>query len=155
MFSFSLFPYSHKVFPQEVKMMFVAKLLRTLGVEFNTFFLPIFLYQIGAKLMLFPKTEFQNGLILIGLFYLIERIGVGLSSIWVGKLTSKLGFQKAIAISQVLFVVMLTLFALVKTYPWLLLIILLIEFVRLPLFWCSYYALFSGVAQYKHMGESV
>lgn len=155
MFSTSVFHHNHRMFPKELKTLFVARLLRSIGLHFDTFFMPLFLYQLGVKFQPFEITPFQNGMILLGMYFIFERISIFFLTLPVSKIIVKLGMRNSMIASQLLYCVVLGLYLLVQQNPIYLLLVVVIEGVRLPLFWCSYYSLFSSNAYYKRMGESV
>lgn len=136
-------------------MLFAAQLMRAVGTELSVFFLPLFFFQAGQKMQIFAGSPFQNGVIFVALYYLIERLGVFSTSIPVGKFIAKFGLKNTMVFSQILYVITCVLYVVAEKNPIYFLPILLIEAFRIPLFWCSYYTLFSMNAIYRHMGESV
>ncbi|MEO8581532.1 MAG: MFS transporter [Patescibacteria group bacterium] len=155
MFSTQIFHHNHRIFPKDLKNLFVAKLFRSIGLQFSTFFMPLFLYQLGVKFHPFDISPFQNGMILLGMYFIFERISVFFFTIPTSKIIAKIGIRNSLIMSQVLYVIILALYVLAQHRPVYFLLILIIEGIRIPLFWCSYYSLFSSNALYKRMGESV
>jgi MFS family permease len=155
MFSVPFFHHSHRIFPKNLKMLFLSKLFRSVGVQFHTFFMPLFLYEIGSKFQVFDISPFQNGMILLGMYYLFERIVVFFVTLPVSQFSARVGLRNSMVISQFLYMIVLALYVLSERNPAFLLLVILMDGIKLPLFWCSYYSLFSTQAFYKRMGESV
>lgn len=155
MFSAKIFHYNHRMFPKDLKTLFIAKLFRSIGVQFDTFFMPLFLYQLGVKFQPFDITPFQNGMILLGMYFIFERLSVFFLTIPTSKFIVKFGVRNSMIVSQFLYAAILGLYILTQQHPVYLLLVLIIEGIRLPLFWCSYYSLFSKNAFFNRMGESV
>lgn len=153
--AYSSFLHPHHVFPQNLKVLFVVKLLRSIGMQFDTFFLPYFLYQLGGKFQFFPLSEFQNGMIIVGSYFLFFRVVVLLSSLGTSRFIRNFGVRNSMILSQALYLVLLVQLVFVQNNPILFVPILIIEGIRIPLFWIPYFGLFSSEAYYKRMGESV
>lgn len=155
MLSSQIFHLNHRMFPKDLKSLFIAKLFRSIGLQFDTFFMPLFLYQLGVKFQPFDITPFQNGMILLGMYFLFERLSVFFLTVPTSKFIVKFGIRNSMIVSQFLYAAVLGLYIFTQNHPVFLLLVLIIEGVRLPLFWCSYFSLFSANAFYNRMGESV
>lgn len=149
------FQHSHHIFPKGLKVLFISRLLRAIGLQFDSFFMPLFLYQLGAKFQPFPITAFQNGMILLGMYFIFERVSVLFLSLPVSRIINKIGIRNSMILSQFLYVFVLVLYIYAQQHIGLFILILILEGIRLPLYWTSYYTLFSANAIYSKMGQSV
>lgn len=152
------FFHSPKVFPRKLQVLFVAKLLHASGNVLTTFFLAIFLFSIGEQVhfpILGDLSVFQRGMLVLGGYYLLERIVVILTNKRVSRLIVRIGFRNGMIAGQVLNLMYLLCLQFVQEHPWILLISLVIEGIKIPLFWNSYHSLFAKNAVFKNMGKSV
>src|SRR5689334_5962320 len=81
-----------------VRALYLNNLLRGLAGSMVTIFYPAYIYLWG-----FEKGGFVLGIKVLALSLIVERLGVLLLAMPVGKLICKIGFKAAIVISSVLF----------------------------------------------------
>ena len=154
----SIFHHSHRVFPREFKTLFVAKLLHASGLQLSLLFLPLFLFQVGSAGNYFDAwglSAFQQGMMFVGGYFLLERIWVLIWCVPASQIISIIGVRNGMIVGQILNIVTLIFFSFAQKTPELLFFTALIEGLKICFFWSSYFSLFSTTAVYKNMGTSV
>lgn len=152
------FHLNHQIFPSSLKVLFVAKIFHAIGMNLAIFFLPLYLYSVGRELPFLATlslTPFQMGMLFMGGFFFIQRLLILFTSIPISVLISKIGVRNGLIFGQLLNVIILGLFSMAGDRPELFALILLLEAIKIPLFWTSYFSLFSTFAIYEKMGMSV
>ncbi|MDH5533162.1 MAG: MFS transporter [Candidatus Pacebacteria bacterium] len=140
-------------------MLYGIRVLRELTNNLVFFFLPLFLFQTGPKLAFFSQfdlSDFQKGMILVGMHYVLYRLAMGLSVLPVGKLIVRvIGFKNAFIISRLLAVLV---FLLLKestlVYP-LVFLAALVDGIEGSFFWPNFYSIFGSNAKEKRVGEDL
>lgn len=152
------FFHSHQVFPRKLQVLFVAKLLHASGNVLTTFFLAIFLFKIGEQVsfpLISTLSTFQKGMIVLGGFFFLERLVMLFTNKPMSKLIVSIGYRNGMIVGQLFNLVYLLTLQFVESYPLVLFVSLVIEAIKIPIFWNSYYSLFAKNAVYKNMGKSV
>jgi len=142
-----------------LRMLYGIRVLRELTNNLVFFFLPLFLFQTGPKLAFFSQfdlSDFQKGMILVGMHYVLYRLAMGLSVLPVGKLIVRvIGFKNAFIISRLLAVLV---FLLLKestlVYP-LVFLAALVDGIEGSFFWPNFYSIFGSNAKEKRVGEDL
>ena len=153
-----IFQLNHQVFSAKFKSLFIAKVFHAIGVQLTLFFLPLFLYQVGSETRLFanlPLSAFQAGVLMMGGYFLIQRITVFFVSIPASRLISAIGSREGMIIGQIINVFVLSIFVIAKQNPEILFFVAILEGVKIAIFWNSYFTLLSDSAVFSKMGESV
>lgn len=156
--SLQFFFLSHKAFDPQLKWLFVAKLFHSAAMQLSLFFLPVYLFSQAKNLPFFQTlglSQFQQGMIVIGGYFLIQRAGTLVWTMPVSALIRKIGLHYSFLIGQLLYIVVTTLYILTTHRPELLLLTALLEGIKIPLFWNTYNTIFSNTARYEHMGSNV
>lgn len=133
-------------------------MFHAIGVQLTLFFLPLFLYQIGTETHIFSQlsiSSFQKGVLMIGGYFLIQRITVFCSSLFVSRLIASIGSRSGMILGQLFNIFVLLVFILARTRPEILLFVAILEGVKITIFWNSYFTVLSDTAIYSKMGESV
>lgn len=154
----SIFHYGPHIFTAKFRILFLAKIFHASGIQLTLFFLPLFLYQVGSDWQLLQElglTSFQQGMLTIGGYFLLQRLWVLIWSIPSSQIISRIGVRNGMIVGQVLYILTLGLFAIIPQAPVLLFITAFMEALKVCFFWNSYYSLLSKTAVYSNMGQSV
>lgn len=148
----------YHVFSKEFKVLFFAKILHSTGLMLTHFFLPLFLFGVGKSFTIFDPlgiSELQKGMMVVGGYFILQRIFVLLFNREVSEIIHRLGSRNGMIIGQVIHIACLVCYQFIAQNHFLILLAALLEGIKMPLFWSSYYTLFSNTAKYKKMGKSV
>lgn len=143
---------------RNMNLLYGVRVTRDLIYRIAIFFLPIFLYQQGSSdsfWRFLPGSELQRGALLIVLFYLTHRITSLFTGIGIGKLITKIGYQKAMLMGFGLFAIFLSLLYAKPNPGLLILVAAFVNGLETNFFWNSYLTLMSKLALSKHMGEDL
>ncbi len=152
------FHLSYRVFSPGFRTLFFSKILHASGIQLTLLFLPLYLFQIGSDWNIFQSfslTPFQQGMLIVGGYFLIQRCWVLLWSVPASQIISFIGVRNGMIVGQLLNICTLVFFVLSEKTPQLLFFTALIEGLKICFFWNSYFSLFSTTAVYKNMGASV
>lgn len=153
-----VFTYGNKPFPSALFPLFVAKLLHASATVMTHFFMPLFLFRWGSEYLPglgLTLSSFQQGMITVGGFLLLQHILIfGWSPVASG-LIRRIGYRNGMIVGQACNIAFLAVLQVVEAHPLLLLVALMIEAVKVPLFWTSYHSLFAQSALHANMGKSV
>lgn len=154
----SFFQRGYRIFSLRFRILFFSKLLHSSGLQLTLLFLPLFLFQIGSETQLLDFlafSSFQKGMLVVGGYFLLQRLWVLIWSVPASQIISWLGVRNGMIVGQMLNICTLIIFTYVKHFPELLFVTALIEGLKICFFWNSYYALLSTTAVYRNMGRSV
>ncbi|MBP7768797.1 MFS transporter [Candidatus Woesebacteria bacterium] len=143
---------------KEMRTVYTLRFLRDLVNVMGYFFLPIFLFETGKKMAIFSQfdlNDFQTGMITIALFFITERLVVAMTAIPVGKLITKIGFNKAILVSVVLRAGFFGSLIFLEKYPLLFICAAFFEGLQGTFFWPSYFSLFSKHTRLGSVGKDL
>jgi MFS family permease len=132
------------------------RIARELASKFVLFFLPLYLFQLGQTAQPFGSSFslLQQGIFLLLLFYFLTHLATLVTSIFFGKLTAKIGPERAIVLSQVFFVIYFLLLYEAKNSIWLVLVAAVVNATQ-SLFWNSYHYLLSQNASRTRIGSDL
>jgi MFS family permease len=142
-----------------LRMLYGIRVLRELTNNLVFFFLPLFLFQTGPKLAFlsqFDLSDFQKGMILIGIYYALYRLVMGLAVLPIGKIIVRvIGFKNAFVVSRLLAVlVFLLLRESTVIYP-LVFLSAMTDGIEGSFFWPNFYGIFGNNAKKKRVGEDL
>lgn len=128
--------------------------------KFALFFLPIFLYQVGSRTEIFAflaVSDLQRGMFAIGVYYIISASLSALFSIWAGKFTVRIGYQKSFIFSYILYLLQFILLFYLSAAPslYLYLLVALVNGLQTPVFWASYLTILSKNTKRARMGQDM
>ncbi|MBU0576048.1 MFS transporter [Patescibacteria group bacterium] len=151
-------PYFHVDTSKNMSLLYGVRITRDLVMKLAMFFFPIYLYIHGTSdpfWQFLPGSELQRGVSLLVLFYLIHRLTVLFTGIGIGKITTKIGYVKAMSIGFSLFALFLSLLYMNHNPGWILLLAAFINGLETNFFWNSYFTLMSKFALNKHVGQDL
>lgn len=135
-----------------------VRVARDLVMKLAIFFFPIYLYQQGTQdpfWQFIPGGSLQKGILLLVLFYLVHRLTVTLTVIPVGKIITKIGYQRAMLIGFSLFALFLSLLYWRENPGWLLLAAAVVSGLETDFFWSSYFTLISKFTLRNQLGQDL
>lgn len=155
------FPYFDFKFDNShnLRMLYGIRVLRELTNNLVFFFLPLFLFQTGPKLAFFSQfdlTDFQKGMIFLGLYYALYRLSFALFVLPIGKFIVRvIGFKNAFITSRFIAVIVFLLFReSTVIYP-LVFLAAAIDGIEGSFFWPNFYSIFGNNAKKKRIGEDL
>ncbi len=136
----------------------IVRVLRDLVNKLAVFLIPIYLFEVGANdpfWQFLPGTDLQKGLLLIALFYLVQRVIILIFSIPISKMILALGYQRVLSIGIVVNAIFLLLLY-QSVHPGILLMGAAAAYgLSIVIFWPSYYSLLTRFAQKRHLGGNM
>ena len=151
-------PRFHVDTSKNMNLLYGVRVSRDLIYRLAIFFLPIFLYQQGSTdpfWNFIPGGDLQRGVLLLVFFYLIHRLTVLATGIGIGKLITKIGYQKAMLTGFGLFSIFLSLLYIRPNPGWLLLLGAFINGLETNFFWNTYFTLISKLTLQRHIEEDL
>ena len=151
-------PLFHVDKSKNTSLLYGIRVARDLVMRLAIFFLPIYLYQHGSADLFWqfiPGNELQRGVLLLVLFYFIHRLTILVSGIGIGKLITKIGYQKSMLVGFILFAIFLSLLYIDSTPGWLLLAAAFVNGLETNFFWNSYNTLISKFTLSRHLGQDL
>jgi MFS family permease len=143
---------------KNMSLLYAVRVIRDLVNKLAIFFLPIYLYQQGVVdpfWEILSGNELQRGVLLLAIFYLTKSLTAISTTMSIGQLTLKIGYQKAILVGFVLYALFISLLYMSNTPGLLLLLAAFISGLENSFFWNSYHTLISKFALNKHMGQDL
>ncbi len=145
-------------FSKNLRLLYAIRVVRDLVSKVAVFFLPIYLYQQGSSHNFWhflPGNTLQKGVLLLVGYYLIKRLTVLITSIPVGRLVVKLGFQTSLMLGFASFALILTLLYASLEPGWLILLSAVANGIETNFFWNAYHTLISKLSYNRHLGENL
>lgn len=141
---------------RETVLLYGLRVSRELASKLVLFFLPLFLFRLGESLPLFSAhlNTFQQGMICIALYYLLNRLLSLVLLIPTGQAIKHIGPQRSFVIAQVGYVAYFLTLYWVEQYPALIFLASLLEVTQM-FFWNSYYTVLTEQAGKKNMGSNM
>lgn len=140
-------------------MLYGIRVLRELVNNLVFFFLPLFLFQLGPKVELFSRfdlSDFQKGMIMVGVHFILYRIAFLVGVIPIGRLIKRvIGFKNAFVISRLLAVGVFLLLQNGTHLYWLVWVAAFLDGIEGSFFWPTFYSVFGGNAKKRRMGENL
>lgn len=146
---------------KNLRSLYVVRVLRDVINQITLFFVPIYLFELSGQLFTFAGMSaahfnpLQRTLLLMAVFYAIERLVITLTAIPLGSLTKKIGFSRAFFFSYLLRLCGFVGLLFVPQYPLLLVVVAGIEGVQSNLFWPGFFTLFCQHSDGKRLGSTL
>lgn len=142
-----------------LRMLYGIRILRELINNLCFFFLPLYLFQLGPRFPWFESTgwnDFQKGMVLVGIHFILYRLAMLTLVMPIGKLIStKIGFKNSFIISRILTVVVFLLLQSSVNRPVLALAAAFLDGVEGAFFWPLFYSVFGKNSKSKRIGEDL
>jgi MFS family permease len=156
-FFFTL-PGFYVISEKNIRLIYFLRLIRDVLNKVTLFFLPIFIFNFGGKLPWFESmqlSDIQAGMILIAIFFSIQRSVIFFSAIPLGKWMIKWNFETSLLLSYVLRVVSFACLYFASQYPLLLVAAAFFEGIQSNFFWNSFFTLLTNHIEEKSMGKEL
>ena len=141
-----------------LKFLYGVRVSRDLVNKLALFFMPVFLFEFGRTSGVYSFTghsEMVQGMIAIGVHYILYGIIAILTAIPLAQLVRKIGHQKTMVFSYLFRLVALLLLFLTSVNPYLIFVALLFDGMQSNMFWPSYHTLLSKNTLKNHMGQDL
>lgn len=143
---------------RELRLIYLVRIARSLVNNLAFFFLPLFIYQMAPQLNLRifqGLSDFQKGMYLIALFFILDR-GVGLLTVIpVGKVITKIGYGRSFVVSQLIAILTLVVLKMSIATPVLIFLAAIIDGFERNWFWNSYQTLAVENSHKSKMGQDL
>lgn len=143
---------------KNLRLLYGIRVVRDLVNKMAMFFLPIFLYTIGASsnyLQQFSLSDFQRGMLTISSYYILVGTVGFLMGIPGGIVFRKIGYQRSFVFAFLLRALFFIVIFFSKVNPLFLVPAALLDAINSQLFWGGYYSLLSRNAKKKNMGKDM
>ena len=154
--------FEYQLFPPELRLLFLAHLLRGMTNQVVGLFIPVFLFTQGVKLEIFQRFQFweslgfiQQGVFFVALFFLITRLAVVISTFPLVRFMRKIGLAKSMVLGNVLLICSYYLLQLSELQQWFFVPSAICLGIGIPLYWISYYTEFSLHSYLGKIGQQV
>jgi MFS family permease len=155
---FFTIPGFHIVSGKNVKLLYFVRMIRDILNKVTLFFLPIFLFTTATHvpwLDTLGLTDLQSGMVLIALFFSINRIVIFLTAIPLGKIMVRIQFETSLLISYLLRIIVFASLYFSLQYPALLLVAAIFEGLQSNFFWNSFFTLLTQSISEKSVGKEL
>lgn len=145
----------------DLRLLYVVRVIRDIINQITLFFIPIYMFEQGGHFLnsfgmnatLF--NPLQRTLLLMALFYAIERFAIFCTAIPLGKITKTIGFSRAFFFSYLIRLCGFIGLVFVDQFPWIFILVAVAEGIQSNLFWPGFFALFCEHAETKKIGSSM
>ncbi|KUK79385.1 MAG: Transporter, major facilitator superfamily [Microgenomates bacterium 39_7] len=130
---------------------------RQIAGNLSVFYLPLFFFQVAQEMNFgrFELTSIQRGLVMISVFYLLERLVAAILSMLQASFSIKVGHDWSMAMGTIFYALFLLSLSYLENNPWLVLLSGFLAGVQLVFYWPSYNTLVARFSFKKHMGKSL
>lgn len=142
---------------RDLRLLYYERVVRDLVNKLAFFFFPIYLFELGKRLLpqFISVTDWQAGLLALAGFFFIYRILVAIIVIPVGKLVSIIGYQRALVYSYVIRILSFLGMFVSVYYPIVIVFSIIMEAIQVSLYWPSFHTLLTKYSVKKHFGSSL
>jgi MFS family permease len=143
---------------KDIRLLYTVRFIVELAARLASFYVPIFLFQLGNDQVLpflHQLEPLQQGMVLIGMFYIVFRITTVVTMPLVGILFKRTSVSFGLTFSHFLMIVVLLSLAQARTWPYLLLVAAIANGIYASLFWISFHTLLSKNTLKNHLGEDL
>lgn len=151
-------PFLHVVTDRNLRLLYTVRVIKDLLNRITIFFLPIFIFVMGYEGLLLGDTyltALQRGMILLALYFLINRIVIFLTAIPIGRITYRIGFSRAMIYSYLLRLIVFGSLMYAQQYPWLLLLATVFEGLQSNFFWNSFFTILTNQSVKTEVGSNL
>lgn len=151
------FPKQRLLVSRDLNLLFYERVIRDLVNKLVFFFFPIYLFQLGSRLIpeKFNLTQWQAGMITLAGFFIVSKLLIMLLAIPVGKITSKIGYQRSLVYSYIFRLLSFLFLFLSVISPVLLLASIFMEALQVVLYWPAYHTLLAKNSPKRTIGTSL
>lgn len=151
-------PFLHFVSDRNLRLLYVVRVLKDLLNRITLFFLPIFIFVMGFEGQLLTGlglTALQRGMLLLALYFLINRLVILVSAVPIGKIIYTIGFSRAMIYSYLLRLVSFVSLMFAQQFPLLLLVATIFEALQSNFFWNSFFTILTNQSEKKDIGSNL
>ena len=142
---------------RDLKLLYYERVIRDLVNKLAFFFFPIYLFQLGTNLLpsSLALTQWQAGLLTLAGYFILSKLLVVMLVIPIGKLTSKIGYQRALAYSYIFRLISFLGLFLSVSFPAAVFISIATEAIQVAFYWPSYHTLLANNSLKKNLGSNL
>jgi MFS family permease len=130
---------------------------RHIAGHLSSFYLPVFFFDVAQRIDLFRPSfsAIQRGLIVISIFYFVERLVAVIVSMLQAKFVMKVGHDWSMAVGTIFYALLLLSLPYIENNPWVIFLSAFLAGIQLTFYWPSYNTLLSRFSFKKNMGKSL
>lgn len=155
---FLTLPGLYVISKSNIRLLYLVRVVRDILNKITLFFLPIFLFTFGKDLPLLEKyglNDLQSGMILIAVYFSLQRITIFFTAIPLGKIMIKWKFETSLLVAYLLRVVAFSCLYFSLQYPVLIIAAAIFEGIQSNFFWNSFFTLLTKNINEKSMGKEL
>lgn len=142
---------------RDLKLLYYDRVIRDLVNKLVFFFFPIYMFELGQAILTdrFALPSWQAGISMLAGFYILYRALVVLLVIPIGRLTTKIGYQRALIYGYLVRMISFVFFFLSVKHPEILGVSVILEAIQVSLYWPAYHTLIAKNTVKKKMGSQL
>jgi MFS family permease len=142
---------------RNLKWLSFSLMFRQLAGQLSSFYLPLFLFKVSANFEIGQGsfTPLQQGMILLSMFYLFERLVAALFSLVEANLTIKIGHEQAMLFGTLIYTLFLLTLSYVEKYPLMIFVGAFLSGIQMVFYWQSYNTLITRLSFKNSMGKNL
>ncbi|MEX0895607.1 MAG: MFS transporter [Patescibacteria group bacterium] len=151
-------PFLHFVSDRNLRLLYTVRVIKDLLNRITLFFLPIFIFVMGYDGLLLGTTyltALQRGMVLLALYFIINRIVVLVTAVPIGKIIYKVGFSRAMIYSYLLRLISFAALMYSQQFPWLLLVATVFEALQSNFFWNTFFTILTNQSVKTEIGSNL
>lgn len=150
-------PFFNLFSERDLRLLYYNRVLRDLVTKLAFFFIPIYLYQLGGRIIpdRFGLSTFEQGFLLIASFIIVQRVGVAILVIPLNRIGSAIGYQRSLVLSYAFRVAQFAMLFVSTWFPPALFLSALFDSAQTALYWPNYHTLMTQYAHKKDIGASL
>jgi len=142
---------------RNLKWLSFSLMFRQLAGQLSSFYLPLFLFKVSANFEIGQGgfTPLQQGMILLSMFYLFERLVAALFSLVEANLTIKIGHEQAMLFGTLIYTLFLLTLSYVEKHPLMIFVGAFLSGIQMVFYWQSYNTLITRLSFKNSMGKNL
>ena len=151
-------PFMNILSDRDVMLLYFLRAVRDLINKFTLFFLPVYLYVLGTKSVLYNEWHFTNlqaGMLAIAAYFLVLRLVILGTAIAGGRITHQIGFTRSLLVSYIIRCGGFLALYFSMFNPWLILLAGAFEGLQSNFFWNTFLTVLTKYTPKKNMGANL
>ncbi|MBI5151681.1 MAG: hypothetical protein HZA34_03860 [Candidatus Pacebacteria bacterium] len=151
--------FHYPLFPEKLRWLFYAHLLRGAALQMVGLFIPVFLFLQGERYTFFSFghewSGITRGVLAVCFYFIVYRVIVLLFAVPSASLIRRMGLTKSMMVGNFILASLFASFYGTLYYPWLLFLTPILAGIETVFYWVPYYTQFSVHADIKKLGQEV
>lgn len=142
---------------RDLQLLYYERVIRDLVNKLVFFFFPIYLFQLGTRLL--PSslmlTQWQAGILTLAGYFILSKLLIVCLVIPVGKITSQIGYQRSLVYSYIFRLLSFLSLFLSVIFPMAIFVSIVMEALQVALYWPAYHTLLANNSLKKELGSNL